>query len=120
MILPEKEDKGLMNAMLGQLGGLGGLAALAGGAGGSATADLYVSMMKSEAIKDPIIERFKLMEVYRKKYRMDAYKKLDKSVSISAGKRTVLLRLLLTIKIRNARLTWQTHMLKNWASWPSG
>ena len=88
LILPAQEDKGMMNAMMGQLGGL---AVLAGGAGGSiggpTTADLYVSMMKSEAVKDPIIDRFKLMEVYKNKYRMDAYQKLDKNVVISAGKK---------------------------------
>ena len=88
LILPAQEDKGMMNAMMGQLGGL---AVLAGGAGGSiggpTTADLYVSMMKSEAVKDPIIDRFKLMEVYKNKYRMDAYQRLDKNVMITAGKK---------------------------------
>ena len=85
LILPAQEDKGLMNAMMGQLGGL---AVLTGESIGSPSkADLYVSMMKSEAITDPIIDRFRLLDVYSKRYRMDAYKKLDKRVSITAGKK---------------------------------
>jgi uncharacterized protein involved in exopolysaccharide biosynthesis len=88
MILPAQEDKGLANAMMGQLGGLAVLAGESGSSiGGPTKADLYVSMMKSEAVKDPIIDRFKLMEVYKNKYRMDAYKKIDQNVLISSGKK---------------------------------
>ena len=88
MILPAQEDKGMMSAMMAQLGGL---AAIAGGAGvpigGTTTADLYVSMLKSEAVKDPIIDRFRLMEVYGNKYRVDTYKSLDKKAVIYGGKK---------------------------------
>jgi tyrosine-protein kinase Etk/Wzc len=88
LILPAQEDKGMMSAIMGQMGGL---AAIAGGAGvsigGPTTTDLYVSMVKSEAVKDPIIDRFRLMEVYKEKYRTDAYKDLDKKVAVSAGKK---------------------------------
>jgi tyrosine-protein kinase Etk/Wzc len=88
MILPSQEDKGMMSAMMSQLGGL---ATLAGGAGvslgGPSAVDLYVSMLKSEAVKDPIIDRFKLMEVYKDKYRTDAYRDLDKKAIIVAGKK---------------------------------
>ncbi|HTP64555.1 MAG TPA: Wzz/FepE/Etk N-terminal domain-containing protein [Geobacteraceae bacterium] len=88
MILPSQEDKGMMSAMMAQFGGM---VAMAGGAGlplgGPTNADLYVSMLKSEAIKDPIIDRFTLLKLYNKKYRSDVYNKLDKNVSITAGKR---------------------------------
>lgn len=88
LILPAQEDKGLMSAMMGQLGGL---ATLTGGMGtsigGPTTADLYVSMLKSDTVKDPIIDRFRLMELYGKKYRMDAYQILDKNTSVSLGKK---------------------------------
>ena len=85
MILPAQEDKGLMSAMMGQLGGLASLAGAP--VGGSTTADLYVSMLKSESVKDPIIDRFKLMDVYRTKYRTDTYKALDSNTFISSGKK---------------------------------
>ena len=88
LILPAQDDRGMMSAMMSQLGGL---ATLAGGVGiplgGSTTADLYVSMLKSEAVKDPIIDRFRLLEVYDKKYRTDAYKVLDMSTLVSLGKK---------------------------------
>ena len=86
LILPAPEDKGIMSALL--MGQAGGLASLAGATlGVPTTAELYVSMLKSEAIKDPIIDKFKLIELYDKKYRMDVYKKLDKRVSVAAGKK---------------------------------
>ena len=85
LILPAQEDKGLANAMMAQLGGL---ASLAGASlGGANTTDLYVSMLRSEAIKDPIIERFKLKNIYKNKYLSDTYKTLDTNAVISAGKK---------------------------------
>lgn len=86
MILPAQEDKGLMSAMLaGQVAGLAGLAGASVGV--PTTAELYVSMLKSEAVKDPIIDQFKLMQVYDNNYRADTFKKLEKKVSVSAGKK---------------------------------
>jgi len=85
MILPAQEDKGLMSVMMGQLGGLANLAGAA--VGGTTTADLYVSMLKSESVKDPVIDRFSLMTVYRNKYRTDTYKILEKNSFVSSGKK---------------------------------
>src|SRR6266498_4112311 len=85
MILPAQEDKGLGSAMMAQLGGLASLAGAS--VGGATTAELYVSMMKSEAIKDPIIDRFRLMQIYKSKYRTDVYNVLDKNPDISVGKK---------------------------------
>ena len=85
MVLPAQEDKGMMSAMMAQLGGLASIAGAA--VGGPTTTDLYVSMLKSEAVKDPIIDRFRLMEVYKDKYRTDAYRSLDKKAVIVAGKK---------------------------------
>jgi uncharacterized protein involved in exopolysaccharide biosynthesis len=84
MILPSQEDKGLMSMMLGQLGGL---ANMAGAVGTPTTTDLYVSILKSEAVKDPIIDRFRLMEVYKNKYRTNTYKILDNNTVVLAGKK---------------------------------
>ncbi len=86
-ILPAQEDKGMMSAMMTQLGGLANLAGGAGVSIGTSAADLYVSLLKNEAVKDPIIDRFKLMEVYKSKYRADAYKTLDRNAVIVAGKK---------------------------------
>jgi uncharacterized protein involved in exopolysaccharide biosynthesis len=85
LILPSQEDKGLAPPMMGYLGGLAGITG--GIVGGPSIAELYASMLKSEAVRDPIIDRFNLLEVYRNKYRMDTYKALDKNVVITSGKK---------------------------------
>lgn len=84
-ILPPQQDQGLSGMMLGQLGGMAGLAGDLLGKGGSA--DLYVGILKSEAVSDAIIDRFKLMDVYQKDYRLDTYKSLNKRVEIAVGKK---------------------------------
>lgn len=86
MILPGDDDSGgLMGAMMSQMGGLAGLA---GGLVGTSTkADLYVTMLKSETVKDPLINRFKLMELYDVKLRSNAYNVLDENATISVGKK---------------------------------
>lgn len=85
LILASEEDKGGMSAMMAQLGGLAGIAG--GSLGGPSKTDLYVSMLKSETVRDPIIDRFKLLEVYKAKYRADAYRGLNTNAMISAGKK---------------------------------
>ena len=85
MIFPLQEEKGVMSSMMAQLGGV---AAIAGASlGGPSRTDLYVTMLKSDAVKDPIIDRFKLMDVYRAKLRTDALLALDKRVFVVAGKK---------------------------------
>lgn len=85
-ILPPQQDNGLMGMMIGQM--TGGIASLTGDLlGKGSLADLYVGMSKSETISDAIIGRYKLMDVYNKKYRIDTYKELDKHVDISVGKK---------------------------------
>lgn len=87
MILPPQTDQSLMGMMMGQMGG-GGLANLAGDLLGSGSpADMYVSILNSNTISDDIIDRFRLMDVYDEKYRLDTYKTLSKNVDISAGKK---------------------------------
>jgi uncharacterized protein involved in exopolysaccharide biosynthesis len=88
MVLPSQEDRNLMSALMNQMGGLASLAAGAGSQiGGPTTVDLYVSMLRSEAVKDPLIDRLRLMEVYHRKYRADVYAILDKKTSVSVGKK---------------------------------
>jgi len=86
MIIPGDVDKGGLGAAL--TAQMGGLANLAGGAlGGKSTGDMYVTMLKSETIKDAVIDKFKLMDVYKIRLRSVAYKKLDKMLKINLGKK---------------------------------
>lgn len=82
---PQQQDQGLMSVMMGQMGSLAGLAGSV--LGGGSTGDLYVGILKTEAVKDSIIDRFKLMNVYKQKYRMDTYNILDSIATIELGKK---------------------------------
>jgi len=84
-IIPPQQDQGLMAAMKGQMGGLAGLAG--GMLGSGTTGDLYVGMLKSEAVKDVIIDKFKLMDVYEQDYRLDTYEALDDAAAIEIGRK---------------------------------
>jgi len=85
LIYPSQEDKGLANAMMAQFGGLANLAG--GSLGGKTLEDLYITLLKSEAIKDPIIDRLGLMKRFKAKYRTGAYRRLDAVTMVSAGKK---------------------------------
>ncbi|HBG05174.1 MAG: hypothetical protein A2075_02700 [Geobacteraceae bacterium GWC2_58_44] len=86
LILPPQQSSGVMGLMMGQLPG--GMAGLAGDLLGKGTpSDLYARMLSSQAVSDAIIERFKLMEVYRKDLRADTYEALARRVDISVGKK---------------------------------
>jgi len=85
MIVPSDDDKSGLAAMMSKMGGL---AAMAGSAAVSkTTGDLYLTMLRSETIKDQLIDRFKLLDVYDVKFRVDAYKKLDTNAGVSLGKK---------------------------------
>ena len=83
LIMPPQQQQ---NGAAAALGALGALGALAGG-GLKNTADQYIGLMQSATVSDRLIDRFKLMEVYDVKYRMDARKVLLKNVAINAGKK---------------------------------
>lgn len=84
-ILPPQNDQGIMSLMMGQMGGMASFAGDLLGKG--SPADMYVSILKSEAVKDQIIDRFHLMDSYKQKYRVDTYNLLDQKVIIEAGRK---------------------------------
>jgi uncharacterized protein involved in exopolysaccharide biosynthesis len=83
--LPPQQAQSNASAALAVLGPLTGLS-------GNATAfrtpaDQYVALMQSVTVADRIIDRFKLMGVYDKKFKVDARKLLAENVRISVGKK---------------------------------
>ena len=84
-IIPPQQDGGMLGMMTALAGNMGGFAGDILGKG--TTADLYVGMLKTEAVKDAIIDRFKMLEVDELQYRADAYNILDKKVDIAVGKK---------------------------------
>jgi tyrosine-protein kinase Etk/Wzc len=88
-MLPPQQSSGLLSAAMMQ----GALGAALGGSdilGDSKATKLYSELLKVEALRDPIIERFKLQELYKNKYRQDVYKMLNKNVIITAGKEGII------------------------------
>lgn len=82
--LPPQQQQSLAAGMLSSLGALGGLAGAA--AGLKSPADQYLAYLKSDNVQDALIERFKLLERYDEKYKVDARKELSKNARISSGK----------------------------------
>jgi uncharacterized protein involved in exopolysaccharide biosynthesis len=82
--LPPQQQQSAATAMLSQLGALSGLAASA--AGLKNPADQYVALLKSVAVADRLIVRFKLMELYDVKIRADARKILTNSTIVYSSK----------------------------------
>ena len=78
-LLPPQQNSSLSNQLAAQFGALGQVAALAGG--GSSLLknpnDMYVGMLKSRTVEDAMIQRYGLMQEYRKGYLSDARKKFE-------------------------------------------
>lgn len=90
-LLPPQQGSGLLSAAMMQ----GALAAAVGGGdfaglGESKNTKLYAEMLQTEGLRDPIIDRFKLQEHFKKKYREDVYKQLQKTVTIQSGKEGII------------------------------
>jgi uncharacterized protein involved in exopolysaccharide biosynthesis len=76
------------NAAAAALASLGNLAGLAGGSSAiKSPADQYISIMQSVTVGNRIIDRFKLMDLYAAKFRVDALNGLSNNVRISTGKK---------------------------------
>ena len=100
LILPPQQDSNLTGMMSALSGGMAGLAGDLLGKG--TAADLYVGILNSRAMKDALIDRLNLMEVYEQKYRLDAYKVLDKRAAISSGKKDGIISI--TVVDKNPKL----------------
>ena len=83
--LPPQQQQSAAASALASLGSLAGLAG--GTAGIKSPGDQYVALMQSVTVSDRIIDRFKLIDEYEAKFRVDARKKLAERVQISLGKK---------------------------------
>ena len=82
--LPPQQQQSAAASMLASLGSLGGLAGAVGGI--KNPADQFLAYMKSVTIQDSLIERFKLLERYDAKTKLDARLALTGNVRIVSGK----------------------------------
>jgi uncharacterized protein involved in exopolysaccharide biosynthesis len=84
-IMPPQQNQSM--AMTSMLNQFGPLAALAGqGLGLRTPSDIYVGMLRSRTVADALIDRFSLIQVYKKKKRDDARKALESNTLITTGK----------------------------------
>jgi len=70
----------------GEFGGLGSIAASLLGI--RTSGPLFVDLLRSTTVSDDLIDRFQLQQVYGKRYRIDAAKKLTRRTSIAEDKKS--------------------------------
>jgi len=93
-IMPPDSNGGGATALLAALGGrggagLGGLGSLAGSLLGThSTSSLFVDLLHSGTVSGHLIDRFDLMRVYRKRYKVDAAKYLARHTTVVDDKKT--------------------------------
>jgi tyrosine-protein kinase Etk/Wzc len=96
-ILPPQQGSSAGAALMAQLGSLGSVASLASGSLGLKNPnDLQVAMLKSRTVEDAMLDRFHLIDLYKKKYRSDARKKFESFVDIDNGAKDGLIRISVT------------------------
>ncbi len=84
-ILPPQQNQSIAaTAMMSQLGPLASLASQSLGL--KSPSDVYVAMLRSDAVANGLIDRFGLMKVYDCKLRVDARRNLGNRSLIVAGK----------------------------------
>jgi len=86
-ILPPAQGQSVSSQLLGQLNAVAGFN-VAGAAGIKTPGDLYLGLLKSRPVLDAMVDRFKLIELYRAKYREDARQTLAKQLKAQEEKRS--------------------------------
>ncbi|MBS1804118.1 MAG: chain length determinant family protein [Acidobacteria bacterium] len=85
-LLPPQQNSSLASALSSQLGSLSGMASLAGGSLGLKNPnDMYVGMLKSRTVEDAMVQRFELMQEYRKKFASDARHELENHTKVDGS-----------------------------------
>lgn len=84
-LLAPQQQQSTALAAIAQLGALSGLAGNV--AGVRSPIDQYVSLLKSRAVGERILDAFDLVRVYDKKLRSDALGELSRNARIEAGRR---------------------------------
>ena len=91
-LLPPQQNSSIGSALGGQLGGI---AALASGTIrlNSSPNDAIVGMLRSRTVEDAMVQRFGLMQEYRKRYASDARKKFEHRATVDGSGKDNLIRI---------------------------
>jgi len=84
LVMPPQQQSSTAAALLGQLSNITGVASQSLGI--KNPADPYIGILNSRTVADALIAKFKLKDLYKKKYLVDTRKKLAKRTSIKANK----------------------------------
>jgi uncharacterized protein involved in exopolysaccharide biosynthesis len=95
-ILPPQQGSSAGAALMAQLGNLGSVASMASGLSLKNPNDLQVAMLKSRTVEDAMVDRFHLIELYKRKRQSDARKKFESMVDIDNGSKDGLIRISVT------------------------
>jgi len=86
ILLPPQQNSSLSSQLAAQLGNLGGIVQMAGGSSLLKNSnDMYVAMLKSRTVEDAMVNRFGLMQEYRKSYLSDARKALENHANVDGS-----------------------------------
>lgn len=97
MVLPPSQNSSMSSALLGQLGGSSALASVAGASLGIKNpSDMYVSLFLSRTIEDSMVQRFGLIDRYKKKKESDARTAFEKHTTVTLGAKDGLIRITAT------------------------
>ena len=90
LFVPPQQQQSAATTALASLGALSGLA----GAGAMRVpGDQYARLLQTNSVRDQLIDEFKLQEVYKADYRVDALRRLSERVRVNIGKRDGLISL---------------------------
>jgi uncharacterized protein involved in exopolysaccharide biosynthesis len=92
-IMPPNQSNsasGLLSSIVGGSGGNLASSLLSGAVSLKNPSDVYVAMLKSRTLKDHLIDKFDLKDLYGKKTYVDARKKLEWNTDVTSGKEGVI------------------------------
>jgi tyrosine-protein kinase Etk/Wzc len=91
LLPPQPSSSMALQALFQLAGGAAGIGAEVLGI--KTPADLYAGLLKSNTVLDRIIDRFKLMELYDKEYRIDAREALLDNIEVNVDKKSNIITL---------------------------
>jgi len=96
-LMPPQQGNSLAAELLGQFGGLASMTIGGGSSMGLKNpSELQVALLKSRTVEDAMIDRFRLMDLYRAKLRSTARKRLEAAVRIENSTKDGLIHVAVT------------------------
>ncbi len=97
IILPPQQNSSIGSALLNQVGGSSALASLAGSSLGIKNPnDMYVALFRSRSVEDDLVQKFGLLQRYRKHRMSDARQALENHSTVAADAKDGLIKITVT------------------------